>query len=141
MGCGRCLGLPAEPAESADGPSVEKLCDGLDPDADLLRSAYLPGAVDDHGVFVGDAAEFCERVLESHRRYDATMHCVLNHLVELDGPDGARGGNATDQQPVPGPDRRGHRRTAHPGHRPRADQRCCRCPGRPARSVVPDHRE
>ena len=71
---------------------VLRYCRGLDRlDADLLRSAYLPGALDDHGVFVGDAAEFCDRVLASHRRYDASMHCVLNHLVELDGPDDARG--------------------------------------------------
>jgi hypothetical protein len=71
---------------------VLRYCRGLDRlDAALLRSAFLPGAVDDHGVFVGDAAEFCERVLESHRRYDATLHCVVNHLVELDGPDDARG--------------------------------------------------
>jgi SnoaL-like domain len=71
---------------------VLRCCRGLDRlDVDLMRSAYLPGAVDDHGVFVGDAAAFCERVVESHRRYDATMHCVLNHVVELDGPDEARG--------------------------------------------------
>jgi len=71
---------------------VLRACRGVDRlDVDLLRSAYLPGAVDDHGVFVGDAAEFCDRVIASHRRYEATMHCVLNHLVELDGPDDARG--------------------------------------------------
>jgi SnoaL-like domain len=71
---------------------VLRYCRGLDRlDIDLLRSAYLPGAVDDHGVFMGDAAEFCTRVIESHRRYDATMHCVLNHVVEVDGPDEARG--------------------------------------------------
>jgi hypothetical protein len=71
---------------------VLRFCRGLDRlDVELMHSAYLPGAVDDHGVFVGDAAEFCDRVLETHRRYDATMHCVLNHVVELDGPDDARG--------------------------------------------------
>jgi len=71
---------------------VLRYCRGLDRlDIDLLRSAYQPGAIDDHGVFVGDAAEFCERVLASHRRYEATLHCVLNHLVELEGPDDARG--------------------------------------------------
>lgn len=71
---------------------VLRYCRGVDRlDVDLLRSAYLPGAVDDHGVFVGDAAEFCARVVESHRRYEATMHCVQNHLVEVDGPDDARG--------------------------------------------------
>src|SRR4051794_41313735 len=71
---------------------VLRYCRGVDRlDVDLLRSAYLPGAVDDHGVFVGDAAEFCARVVESHRRYEATMHCVSNHLVQLDGPEDARG--------------------------------------------------
>lgn len=71
---------------------VLRYCRGVDRlDLALLRSAYLPGAVDDHGVFVGDAAAFCARVIESHSRYDATMHCVLNHLIEVDGPDDARG--------------------------------------------------
>jgi hypothetical protein len=69
-----------------------RYCRGLDRlDVDLMRSSYTPGAVDDHGVFVGDAAEFCSRVVESHRSYDATMHCVLNHTIEVDGPDEARG--------------------------------------------------
>jgi hypothetical protein len=72
--------------------AVLRYCRGLDRlDVDLMRSAYLPGAVDDHGVFVGDAAEFCERMVASHARYDATMHCVHNHTIEIDGPDSARG--------------------------------------------------
>ena len=72
--------------------AVLRYCRGLDRlDVDLMRSAYLPGAVDDHGVFVGDAAEFCARAVGSHRAYDATMHCVLNHTVEVDSADAARG--------------------------------------------------
>jgi hypothetical protein len=71
---------------------VLRYCRGVDRlDVDVMRSAYLPGAVDHHGVYVGDAEGFCERVVGSHARYDATMHCVLNHAVELDGPDTARG--------------------------------------------------
>ena len=72
--------------------AVLRFCRGLDRlDVELMRSAYLPRAVDDHGVFVGDAAEFCQRAVTSHSRYDATLHCVLNHTVELDSPTAARG--------------------------------------------------
>jgi hypothetical protein len=72
--------------------AVLRYCRGVDRlDVAVMQSAYLPGAVDDHGVYVGDAAAFCERVVASHRGYDATMHCVLNHAVEVDGPDAARG--------------------------------------------------
>jgi ketosteroid isomerase-like protein len=52
-------------------------------DLAAMQSAYWPDAVDDHGVFVGDAMEFCELVVRSHGRDLATMHCVLNHLIEL----------------------------------------------------------
>jgi hypothetical protein len=72
--------------------AVLRYCRGVDRlDVSLMRSAYLPGAVDDHGVYVGDAAVFCERVVGSHAGYDATMHCVLNHAVEVDAPGAARG--------------------------------------------------
>ena len=63
--------------------------DRLDPE--VMRSAYWPDAIDDHGVFVGNAWDFVERCMGSHDRWRSTMHCVLNHLVELDGPDAARG--------------------------------------------------
>lgn len=52
-------------------------------DAALMFSAYHEDATDDHGVFLGPARELCERVVRSHRRYDATMHCILNHSIEL----------------------------------------------------------
>lgn len=69
-----------------------RYCRGLDRlDLATMRSAYHPGAVDDHGVFVGDAADFCARVVESHRRYQATLHRVSNHAVEVDDDDHARG--------------------------------------------------
>jgi hypothetical protein len=72
--------------------AVLRYCRGVDRlDVALMQSAYLPGAVDDHGPYVGDAAAFCERVVASHARYDATMHCVLNHAIEVDGPRDARG--------------------------------------------------
>lgn len=61
-------------------------------DGDVMKSAYWPDAVDDHGVFVGNAWEFVDRCIDSHDRWEWTMHTVFNHRVELD-PDGehARG--------------------------------------------------
>lgn len=72
--------------------AVHRYCRGVDRlDVELMRSAYLPGAVDDHGTWVGDAADFCAHVVASHTRYDTTLHCVLQHAVEVDGPETARG--------------------------------------------------
>jgi hypothetical protein len=77
---------PADPAASAEAirQAVLRYCRGVDRlDAELMRSAYHDDATDDHGVFVGSAADLCRRVVESHRRYDATMHCVLNHAIDI----------------------------------------------------------
>ncbi len=60
-------------------------------DADVMRSAYWPDAVDDHGRFVGNGWEFVERVVGTHDRWAATMHCNMNHSIEFDDPDHARG--------------------------------------------------
>ena len=35
-------------------------------DVDVMKSAYWPDAIDDHGLFVGNAWEFCERVVSTH---------------------------------------------------------------------------
>ncbi len=61
-------------------------------DGEVMKSAYWPDAIDDHGVFVGNAWEFCERVVASHDRFTWTMHTIFNHRVEIE-PDGqhARG--------------------------------------------------
>ena len=57
---------------------------GLDRlDLEVMSSAFHDDATDDHGVFVGPARELCERVVQSHRRYAATMHCVLNHTIDV----------------------------------------------------------
>jgi hypothetical protein len=69
-----------------------RYCRGVDRlDAQLMFSAYHEDAIDDHGVFVGPARQLCERVVASHRRYDATMHCILNHAIEFTGEDTATG--------------------------------------------------
>lgn len=56
-------------------------------DADLMRAAYWPDAIDDHGVFVGNAWEFVDRVMQSHTKWAWTMHSTTNHRIEL-GDDG-----------------------------------------------------
>ena len=53
-------------------------------DAAVMKSAYWPDAIDDHGVFVGNAWEFVDNVISSHARFRSTMHCIFNHSVELD---------------------------------------------------------
>lgn len=60
-------------------------------DAELMKSSYWPDAVDDHGVFVGNAMAFCDRVVSSHGRFTATMHCILNHAITLDDQSTAHG--------------------------------------------------
>ena len=53
-------------------------------DGDVMKSAYWPDATDDHGVFVGNAWEFVDRVIGSHGVWTWTMHTVFNHRVEID---------------------------------------------------------
>lgn len=60
-------------------------------DGEWMKSAYWPDAVDDHGVFVGNAWEFVDRCMESHVRWRSTMHCIFNHQIELDDETTARG--------------------------------------------------
>lgn len=52
-------------------------------DVATMRSAYWPDAIDDHGVYVGDAMAFCDRVVSTHRRFEWTMHCILNHWIDV----------------------------------------------------------
>ncbi len=52
-------------------------------DLATMQSAYWPEAIDDHGVFVGNAMEFCERVVSTHARFESTMHCVMNHWIDV----------------------------------------------------------
>jgi hypothetical protein len=60
-------------------------------DVDVMKSAYWPDGTDDHGVFVGNAWEFCDRVVGSHDRWTWTAHTIANHRVEFDDDDHARG--------------------------------------------------
>jgi len=64
-----------------------RYCRGVDRlDEELLRTAYHPDAIDDHGVFVGPADEFIVWILPLLRdNYVSTSHVLSNQLVEVDG--------------------------------------------------------
>jgi hypothetical protein len=69
-----------------------RYCHGVDRlDPDVMKSAYWPDATDDHGNFVGNAHEFVDYCMVAHLRWRSTMHCVLNHLVEIDDDTHGRG--------------------------------------------------
>ncbi len=64
---------------------THRYCRGVDRlDVDLMKSAYWPEAKDDHGVFVGNAMEFCEMCMVAHLKWRSTSHNILNHAIELD---------------------------------------------------------
>jgi hypothetical protein len=72
-------------ATEAIRQAVARYARGVDRlDVALMQSAYWPDAIDDHGVYVGDAMAFCERVVDSHARFASTMHCNMNHAIEID---------------------------------------------------------
>lgn len=60
-------------------------------DEATMKSAYWPEAIDDHGVYVGNAMAFCERVIHTHERFLMTMHCNLNHRIEVTSDTAATG--------------------------------------------------
>ena len=54
-------------------------------DAELLRSAYHEGAIDDHGEFLGDRDQFIDWVLPFHERHARHQHFLTNITIDLDG--------------------------------------------------------
>lgn len=84
------------PQELSDREEIRdvalRYCRGVDRlDVELMRSAYWPDAVDEHGSFVGNAHEFAQHCMTAHDRWAWTMHSIFNHSIELDGADAARG--------------------------------------------------
>jgi hypothetical protein len=70
---------------------LHRYCRGIDRcDEKILRSVYHEGAVDDHGVFKGDASDFAAFILPIlEGNYEATQHHLTNIRIELNG-DSAR---------------------------------------------------
>ena len=54
-------------------------------DEDLVRSAYHPDAVEDHGAYVGEVDGLVAFLAAAHRPFDAYQRFVSNVSVELDG--------------------------------------------------------
>ncbi len=54
-------------------------------DADMLRSAYWPDAVDQHLEFTGNAEEFIAWAFPIMRSMDQTMHMIGNILMTIRG--------------------------------------------------------
>ncbi|MCF8710305.1 nuclear transport factor 2 family protein [Rhizorhapis sp. SPR117] len=60
-------------------------CRGIDRcDEGALRSIYHPGAVDEHGLFNGDAMEFCDYILPLVSRHITGMHYITTVVLESD---------------------------------------------------------
>lgn len=66
---------------------VLRYCRGGDRlDAEIMVSAYHADAIEEHGKFVGPAAEFVDFAIHQHRQAHLThQHYVMNHRCELDG--------------------------------------------------------
>jgi hypothetical protein len=61
-------------------------------DADGMRATYWPDAHDEHGpAFKGNAWEYVDVAMQSHRDWRASLHTLLNHLIEFDDDETARG--------------------------------------------------
>jgi ketosteroid isomerase-like protein len=54
-------------------------------DADMVRSAYWPDAVDTHLTFKGNAEEFIAWAFPIMRTMDQTMHMIGNVLITVHG--------------------------------------------------------
>src|ERR1700740_3561764 len=66
---------------------IMRYCRGIDRlDREMLLSAYHPGAIDDHGTYVGPIEGFAEYVFELHKTHQhRTQHHITNHRCEIDG--------------------------------------------------------
>ncbi|HEV8690438.1 MAG TPA: nuclear transport factor 2 family protein, partial [Ideonella sp.] len=66
---------------------ILRYCSGVDRfDREMLLSVYHDDAIDDHGAFVGKAADFVDWALAYHAKFQhGHKHYVLNHRCELDG--------------------------------------------------------
>jgi hypothetical protein len=58
-------------------------------DADLLRTAYWPDAIDQHMVFKGNVEQFIEWAFPIMRAMDQSMHMIGNIMIRLDGDKAA----------------------------------------------------
>lgn len=56
-------------------------------DVPLIKSAFWPDAIDEHGTFNGTAIDFADYLGESLQRFEVTTHVLSNLHVEFDAAD------------------------------------------------------
>lgn len=54
-------------------------------DAELIRNAYHPDAIDEHGPFIGDVDAFVSFAIEIEASFVVTHHGVTSHNCEIEG--------------------------------------------------------
>ncbi|CAN5423886.1 hypothetical protein BH09ACT10_BH09ACT10_10150 [soil metagenome] len=63
-----------------------RYCRGIDRcDPDVLRSAYWPGAIDDHGMWKGPIEDFIPFVIPVLLQRGQTSHRITNAIIRIDG--------------------------------------------------------
>jgi SnoaL-like domain len=68
---------------------IHRYARGLDRrDEELLRSAYHPDAVEDHGAYVGGVDGLVKYLLRVHERFPGYQRHVTTTNVDIDGADG-----------------------------------------------------
>src|SRR3546814_7780602 len=72
-----------------DHLQIQKLlatyCRGIDRcDQALLKSAYWPDAIEEHGLFNGNASEFAEFLVPMLKTMQVTMLSISNMLIDVD---------------------------------------------------------
>ena len=71
---------------------LARYCQAIDRcDMDGLKAVYWPDAVDNHGVFNGNALEFAEFVIPGLQALTRTMHLIANCVIAFDDDDNAHG--------------------------------------------------
>lgn len=65
---------------------IQRCARGVDRgDEALVRSAYHPDALEDHGAYIGDVDGLMAFLHAAHRPFDSYQRYVSNSTVELDG--------------------------------------------------------
>lgn len=72
-------------AESEIQDVLYKYCHATDRgDIELLKACYHPGAIDEHGLFSGDANDYAEFIIpRMNGAYSMSQHHMTNILIEI----------------------------------------------------------
>ncbi len=75
-------------AKDAIRDCLYRYCRGIDrADAEMLRSAYWPDAIDDHGLFNGNAYDFIDWCVPLLAEVEHSQHMLGNMLIEVRGDE------------------------------------------------------